>query len=402
MITNETKTDLLIGTSGTSHIEVASVTDFNAQENVLANLAPAQDLGIPYTVGASGVIQDITYATLGGQFNGPTGNLMSVYYFNGATAGAEVVTINNLRIDIQIQSGVSTATQVQTAFNTVMSALPIPFLSATITGTGSNTQTSPAYIQLSGGSSNLQPTVSNLGGPVNINPTNTPNFFQAADLTYYSVVFGQAIIDNFGLTLQYNSNGGGAATAIYASGGPAGTGQFNIFLAPTGATAASVANDLITSTDSGTISAMQFLTPVITGSPNGAQNPSLVPIITNFTAPDDESLVNITSLDPNGIAITLKSLFTGDTAVLALLPDGNIESSINGTVGISQDKNQNVALGAGSLATTATNGFIYIPTTSGIPTGVPTNISGFVPMQFDTSTGDLYIYNGGWKKITLT
>lgn len=53
-------------------------------------------------------------------------------------------------------------------------------------------------------------------------------------------------------------------------------------------------------------------------------------------------------------------------------------------------------------ATTMTNGFFYIPSGAGAPTGVPTSISGFVPMYYDTANNRFYVYNGSWKYGSLT
>lgn len=57
----------------------------------------------------------------------------------------------------------------------------------------------------------------------------------------------------------------------------------------------------------------------------------------------------------------------------------------------------NIVAGAeAALATNATNGFLYIPTCAGTPTGVPSAYTGKVAMVFDTTNNKLYIYNGGW------
>lgn len=53
------------------------------------------------------------------------------------------------------------------------------------------------------------------------------------------------------------------------------------------------------------------------------------------------------------------------------------------------------------LSNTATDGFVYIPTVAGVPTGVPTAYTGKVAIQFDTTNNDLYVYDGSWIKVAL-
>lgn len=56
----------------------------------------------------------------------------------------------------------------------------------------------------------------------------------------------------------------------------------------------------------------------------------------------------------------------------------------------------------GTSGTTAmTNGFFYIPSAAGAPSGVPTAVSGRVPMYYDTTNNNFYVYNGAWKKVLL-
>lgn len=52
--------------------------------------------------------------------------------------------------------------------------------------------------------------------------------------------------------------------------------------------------------------------------------------------------------------------------------------------------------------TDMTNGFFYIPAAAGAPSGVPTAISGQVPMYYDSTNNYFYVYNGAWKKVTLS
>jgi hypothetical protein len=61
----------------------------------------------------------------------------------------------------------------------------------------------------------------------------------------------------------------------------------------------------------------------------------------------------------------------------------------------------NVIVNIGALATSATNGFLYIPTCAGTPTGVPTAFTGRVPMIYDTTANKFWIYNGAWRGVVL-
>jgi len=64
-------------------------------------------------------------------------------------------------------------------------------------------------------------------------------------------------------------------------------------------------------------------------------------------------------------------------------------------------KTGSVLLADTVLATTATDGFTYVPTCAGIPTGVPTAQLGTAPVVYDTTDNRLYVYNGGWKSAAF-
>ena len=91
---------------------------------------------------------------------------------------------------------------------------------------------------------------------------------------------------------------------------------------------------------------------------------------------------------------------TGLTGILGittttLTDNGN--ASLNGTTTISTP-----LLGLGSLTTSATTGFAYMPTSAGAPIGTPTSKSGYVPFEYDTTDNRFYIYSAGWSNIGIS
>ena len=98
-------------------------------------------------VKAAWVVQDLTYTAAS---IGTAGNSITIAYTAGGTAGSEVVTVVGNAISVQIQSGVSTATQIRDAV--LASAPATALVSVSISGTGSNTQTAPvSATNLAGG-----------------------------------------------------------------------------------------------------------------------------------------------------------------------------------------------------------------------------------------------------------
>jgi hypothetical protein len=59
-------------------------------------------------------------------------------------------------------------------------------------------------------------------------------------------------------------------------------------------------------------------------------------------------------------------------------------------------------VGQGTLATTATTGFGFMPTCAGTPTGIPVAKAGYVPFVYDITANKLWVYNGAWKGVVLT
>lgn len=57
-----------------------------------------------------------------------------------------------------------------------------------------------------------------------------------------------------------------------------------------------------------------------------------------------------------------------------------------------------VLIGNAALATNATDGFLYIPTCAGTPTGTPTAVTGLIAMVYDTNNHQFWFYDSGWKQ----
>lgn len=56
-----------------------------------------------------------------------------------------------------------------------------------------------------------------------------------------------------------------------------------------------------------------------------------------------------------------------------------------------------------ALATNATDGFLYVPKSSGAPTGTPTAYTGKIPIEVDDTNNKIWAYVGGaWKYAALT
>lgn len=80
-------------------------------------------------------------------------------------------------------------------------------------------------------------------------------------------------------------------------------------------------------------------------------------------------------------------------------------STVNGTntERMSINRSGNVVVGTAALATDATDGFFYIPTCAGVPTGTPaTPVAGTLPMVYDSTNNKFYMYDGSWLSTQLS
>ena len=111
-----------------------------AGESALAQAVTGSD------VEAELILQDITYTAVAVD---SSGNLVNITYTDGATAGAEVVTVSGNDIGVQIEDGVSTATEVKAAYDLIPAAVALA--TSAISGTAGDPQDVVTATFLTGG-----------------------------------------------------------------------------------------------------------------------------------------------------------------------------------------------------------------------------------------------------------
>jgi hypothetical protein len=111
-------------------------------------------------------VQDLTYTAV---VPGAAGNSITIAYTGGATAGAEVVSVVGNAISIQIETGVSTATQVKAAFDAESDATDLAAVA--VSGTGGTAQVVAAADALEGGVGSNALCAASLASAINANAT---------------------------------------------------------------------------------------------------------------------------------------------------------------------------------------------------------------------------------------
>ncbi len=164
-----------------------------------AGLNVTMDNVTPYAgVNASVTIQDLTF-----EFNQPGSfnNSYTMEFTTGATAGSEVVTILGNAITIQIENGVSTATQVKAACDATPSFLSS--VTTTITGTASNAQVADGPDSFAGGIDAGRALAAYLDGDVEI--TGALSFGGALSIGKLSAFASQTMVDGGGTPASIHS-----------------------------------------------------------------------------------------------------------------------------------------------------------------------------------------------------
>lgn len=89
----------------------------------------------------------------------------------------------------------------------------------------------------------------------------------------------------------------------------------------------------------------------------------------------------------------------GDVAI-QIAPAGSTGTAVNALADALRVKGAgSVLVGIASVATNATDGFIYIAANAGTPTGTPTTRTGYIPAYIDTTNSQLWLYmSGAWKQ----
>jgi hypothetical protein len=119
----------------------------SSSNRVRVTLLEEVNLGeTPVDTQATRIVQDLTYLS---KLIGELGNDISIAYIGGGTAGSEVVTVTDEVIEVEIESGVSTASQIKDAIEASVEANAL--VEVVVSGTGSTAQVSAGAVNLQGG-----------------------------------------------------------------------------------------------------------------------------------------------------------------------------------------------------------------------------------------------------------
>lgn len=119
------------------------------------------------------------------------------------------------------------------------------------------------------------------------------------------------------------------------------------------------------------------------------------------TAFDNFLVIKNAASDSSGLKLCYGPADNGSAYIFNHF-NGPIYLGTNNTNRLMISGTGNIVPGSGALATNATDGFLYLPTCAGAPTGTPTTYSGRSAHVYDTSNNKLYVYNSGWKSVTLS
>lgn len=107
---------------------------------------------------------------------------------------------------------------------------------------------------------------------------------------------------------------------------------------------------------------------------------------------DNASIGRFFSNSTFGTVIDSNKTGTGVTSSILLTTNNNTGLTVD------TQTTPNVVVGtAAAVSTSGTNGFLYIPTCAGTPSGTPTSYTGKSPVIVDSTNHKLYYYDGSWR-----
>jgi hypothetical protein len=132
---------------------------------------------------------------------------------------------------------------------------------------------------------------------------------------------------------------------------------------------------------------------------NGETNAAPQNILYNATGGSGSNIAGASFTIAGGIGT---GTGIGGSVLFQVAPAGSSGSTANTlTTALTIDQLSNVVPGTAALSTSATNGFTYVQSCAGTPTGTPAgSYAGRIPLVYNTSANTLYFYNAGWQSLT--
>lgn len=120
-------------------------------------------------------------------------------------------------------------------------------------------------------------------------------------------------------------------------------------------------------------------------------NPDGVPLV------KDAAHILAQSNGTNAQTLRVYRTFTDASNYQRIELGWNTSTALLMNTGAGTGADGNIAFNDAALATTATTGYVMIPSCAGAPTGVPADIpTGQVALHFDSTNNKLYVYDGAW------
>jgi trimeric autotransporter adhesin len=190
--------------------------------------------------------------------------------------------------------------------------------------------------------------------------------------------------------------GSGNVALGYGAGVVSTTGNYNVFIGYNSgdATQPTASSRLVVGSSSAVISQVYI--------GNGETSASPMNVVYNATGAGQANTAGATFTIAGGIGA---GTGIGGSIIFQTALAGSSGSTPNALATVfTMDQAGNIVVGNAAIATNATNGFLYLDSCAGPPTGTPTTFTGRVPIVIDTTTvtGKIWVYIGGtWRGIAV-